>query len=40
MMVSEEELWGSALGVGVTIFLSPCPKAQPQGSQSWVKVSL
>lgn len=39
MMVCEEELWGSALGLAVTIFLSHCPKPQPQGSQSWVRVS-
>lgn len=35
-----EELWGSALGLAVIIFLSHCPKPQPQGSQSWVTVSL
>lgn len=40
MMVCEKELWGSALGLAVTVFLSQCPTPQPQGSQSWVKVNL
>lgn len=39
-MVCEEALWGCALGLAVTIFLSQCPKPQSQGSQGWVEVSL